>query len=155
MEEVMHLFRGKLNKLQLRSNNECYGPCPEPNDEVEQHLTIVDDGRVWFSRYCYDENYRQKLQEKRAFKVSAEAAKGILIRVAKYFSQTHVMEYITDVGSWDAVLTNTEGTVFKFGGPLVHDLEYEGCGLSRLIRENLRISDLYAFDGNPDYNDFL
>ena len=37
-EELKPLFEGQLKKLQLISNRICYGPCPESDDEVEQHV---------------------------------------------------------------------------------------------------------------------
>lgn len=43
------IFEGTPQKLWLISNNSCYGPHPQPNDEVEQHLSITADGRVFFS----------------------------------------------------------------------------------------------------------
>ena len=37
--------------MRIVSNNICYSPIPEPDEEVEQHLTINDEGRVWLSGY--------------------------------------------------------------------------------------------------------
>lgn len=45
------IFQGTLKKVRIVSNNICYGPMPEPDEEIEQHLTINDEGRVWFSGY--------------------------------------------------------------------------------------------------------
>lgn len=47
------IFQGTLKKIRIVSNNICYGPMPDPDDEVEQHLTINDEGRVWFSGYNF------------------------------------------------------------------------------------------------------
>ncbi|MEF9917474.1 MAG: hypothetical protein RR746_08990 [Lachnospiraceae bacterium] len=47
------IFEGIPKKMHIVSNNICYGPCPEPEDEVEQRLTVNTDGRVWFSAYAY------------------------------------------------------------------------------------------------------
>ena len=46
--ENLFIFQGTLKKIRIVSNNICYGPMPDPDDEVEQHLTINDEGRVWF-----------------------------------------------------------------------------------------------------------
>lgn len=62
--EPKPLFEGKLKMLQLTSNRICYVPCPEPDDEVEQHLTITANGRIWFSRYCFGENGKYRLLQK-------------------------------------------------------------------------------------------
>lgn len=40
------IFQGTLKKMRIVSNNICYGSMPEPDEEVEQHLTINDEGRV-------------------------------------------------------------------------------------------------------------
>ena len=51
------LFRGTLKKMCIVSNAICYGTPPEPEDEVEQHLTINSEGRVWFSDYAFGESF--------------------------------------------------------------------------------------------------
>ena len=72
-------FTGRLKKIQLISNNMGYWPEPEQGEELEQHLTITDKGRVWLSRYCYDrENNKLLLNEKESFKISAEAVSAIM-----------------------------------------------------------------------------
>lgn len=43
------IFQGTLKKICIVSNNICYRPMPKPDEEVEQHLTINNEGRVWFS----------------------------------------------------------------------------------------------------------
>ena len=45
-EENPFIFQGTLKKMRIILNNICYGPMPEPDEEVEQHLTINDEGRV-------------------------------------------------------------------------------------------------------------
>lgn len=41
----MKRFKGTSQKVRIVSNNICYGPSPEPDDEVEQHIIINADGR--------------------------------------------------------------------------------------------------------------
>ena len=48
------LFRGRVTRIKLISNNICFGPRPEEDDEVEQHITICSDGRVFFSGYSLE-----------------------------------------------------------------------------------------------------
>ncbi len=43
------IFKGIPKTIHIVSSNICYGPCPEPTDEVEQHLTISSEGQVKFS----------------------------------------------------------------------------------------------------------
>lgn len=47
------LFKGELRKIRLVSNRLGYGPCPEPDEEVEQHITLNAEGQVWFSSYVF------------------------------------------------------------------------------------------------------
>lgn len=42
-------------KVQIISDLLCYGPCPEPEDEIEQRITISATGRVWFTEYLFGE----------------------------------------------------------------------------------------------------
>ena len=49
------LFEGQIKDMKLISNHICFGPCPGPDDEVEQHLSLFADGRVFFSGYVYGE----------------------------------------------------------------------------------------------------
>lgn len=144
-------FEGTLRKIQLISSGICYGPCPEPGDEIEQHLTITADGRVWVSRYRFGvPGSEHELIEKSNFCISSEAVEKIMGAVTDYFGNEYDIEFVTDVGSWNLVLTNTEGKGYKMTGPLCHDLQTAFGGLSDLIRTNLNRNDLFAFDGNPD-----
>lgn len=47
------IFQGTLKKIRIVSNNVCYGSMPESDEEVEQHLTINNEGRVWFFGYNF------------------------------------------------------------------------------------------------------
>ena len=67
-----------------------------------------------------------------------------------YFSNEYDELFATDVGNWSMELTNTEGVVYKFGGALSAGFEVNGVNLSDLIRDALKMKDLYVFDGNPN-----
>lgn len=43
----------KEKSIQIKSNKIGFGPLPQPEDEVEQHLTITATGGVWLSRYSF------------------------------------------------------------------------------------------------------
>ena len=144
-------FSGQLMKIQLTSNNIGYGPCPDPEEEIEQRLTIAKDGRVWLSHYIYGEHESKlTLKEKEAFTISAEDACYIMSVVAAYFESDFEIPFVTDVGSWDLTLTNSEGMEYKVSGPLCHDLLVADGGLSNIIRSRLGRTDLFVFDDNPD-----
>lgn len=68
------IFRGTPTKISIVSKNTCYSSGPEPNDKVEQHLTINSAGGVWFSAYNFDEGKKTHiLSEKRTFIIKAPA----------------------------------------------------------------------------------
>lgn len=54
-EIPFELFEGQIRSMKLISNHICFGPPPEPEDEVEQHLSLLVDGRVFFSGYVFGE----------------------------------------------------------------------------------------------------
>lgn len=151
--ESPFIFQGKLKKVCIVSNNICYGPMPEPDDEVEQHITISDDGRVWFSGYNFGHTgERYEKARSKNFKIEKASADKLLTALAIYFGNEYDKIFVTDSGYWVMKLTNTEGTTYKFRGSLCADFDYEGTDLSDLVRDTVGMDDLYVFDGNnkPD-----
>lgn len=45
-------------------------------------------------------------------------------------------------------ITNEEGRTFEFAGPLCAKYEIDGMDLSDLLRDELGIENLFAFDGD-------
>lgn len=147
------IFQGTLKKMRIVSNNICYGPVPEPDDEVEQHLTINNEGRVWFSGYNFGhDSERYEKARSKNFKINKAAADKLLDAIATYFGNEYMEIFATDIGDWVMELTNTEGGIYKFRGSLCTDFDYEGTDLSDLVRDMVGMDDLYVFDGNskPD-----
>lgn len=136
--------------MRLVSNRIGYGPCPEPDEEVEQRLSIHSTGNVSLSRYLNGPGFGDKPIRKstKRFHISLENAINVLNRLKDYYSSYHEPTFVTDVGTWDLFLTNSEGTTFKYSGSL-----YAGEGsffsdISREIRGLLNMPDIYAFDGD-------
>lgn len=151
--EKPFVFQGTLKKMRIVSNGICYGPCPEPDDIVEQRITINSDGQVWYSGYAFGDGYgKYKKAETNNFKIKKETAQNAINKVSKYFSREYEEVFATDIGNWELELTNTEGKVYKFSGSLCAEFEIDGVDLSDLIRDSLDIDDLYVFDGRfkPD-----
>lgn len=145
MEELL-LFQGKLKKINIVSNNICYGPCPMPEDEVEQHLTIFSDGTVLLTRHSYNE----EIIEEASLCMDEENTKWVMESFEKSFAEGHDDCFVTDIGSWGVVLTNAEGRELSYSGAL---MEQEGSVVYRfsdMLREAIGRDDLFAFDGNPD-----
>lgn len=81
------IFQGKPHKIRIVSNNICYGPPPEPEDEVEQHITINAEGRVWFSAYSFGRGFGQYQKARnQIYKIDKAVADKVLNSVASYFS---------------------------------------------------------------------
>ena len=82
-------FSGKAKKIKIVSNCLGYGPCPQPDDEAEQHLTITADGRVYFSSYSYGDGRHYTKAKTRNFKIPCTSAIYVLKVVRDYFSAEH------------------------------------------------------------------
>ena len=68
------VFQGELQRFRLISNNLAFGIPPKPNEEVEQHITVCRDGRVWFSGYDYGMGNPYVRNRKMQFKIAPEKA---------------------------------------------------------------------------------
>lgn len=147
------IFEGIPKKIRIISNSIGYGPYPEPNDIVDQHITINSHGRVWFSAYAFGDGFGKydKAQTKN-YKIANDIAENVLNKVAIYFSNEYDEIFATDIGSWQMEISNTDGKIYKFRGSLCADFEVNGIDLSDSIRDALNMQDLYVFDGNnkPD-----
>lgn len=143
------IFQGKLKKMRIISNNICYGPMPKPDEEVEQHITINNEGNVWFSGYNFGhsgENYPKARSMN--FKIDKYATDEMFSCIEAYFSDEYTEIFATDIGNWEMELTNTDDVTYKFSGSLCSNFNYEGVDLSDLIRDTVGIDTLYVFDGN-------
>lgn len=72
--------KGVPQKVRIISNNVCYGPAPEADDEIEQHITLNADGRVWFSAYNFGAGFgeHEKARSK-IYKIDAEPITSIAV----------------------------------------------------------------------------
>lgn len=147
------IFQGTLKKMRIVSNNICYGTMPEPNDEVEQHITIDSEGHVWFSGYnfgCGGERY-EKARSKN-FKIEKASTDKLFRAIGTYFGNEYTEAFVTDIGNWMMELINTDDVTYKFTGSLCANFDYEDTDLSDFVRDTVSMDDLYVFDGNckPD-----
>lgn len=105
---------------------------------MEQHLTINDEGRVWFSGYNFGHNgERYEKACSKNFRIEKATTDRLLCAIAAYFGNEYDEIFATDIGNWEMELTNTEGTVYKFRGSLCADFDYEGIDLSDLVRDTV------------------
>lgn len=145
------VFFGNAKKVKIHSNNICFGYCPKKGDEVEQHLTITEDGRVWLTRYAINEDLNfadYKKTEQKQFRIDSEKAKLLLYKFTKYFRDEYEINFATDVGSFEMWIDDDEGKRAYFVGPLISEFEVDGYDLSQLVRDTLGDQSLFVFDDN-------
>ena len=146
-----YVFHGNVKKVKIHSNNMGYGFLPREGTEVEQHLTITDDGRVWLTRYAISEdlNFAKLTKtEQRQFKISSDKAKFLLDKYTKYFRDEYEISFATDVGSFEMQITDDKGKTAYFIGPLICEFEVDGYDLSQLTRDTVEDQTLFVFDNN-------
>ena len=146
-----YVFYGNVKRVKIHSNNMGYGFLPREGTEVEQHLTITDDGRVWLTHYAISEdlNFAKLTKtEQRQFKISADKAKFLLDKYTKYFRDEYEISFATDVGSFEMQITDDEGKTAYFIGPLICEFEVDGYDLSQLTRDTVEDQTLFVFDNN-------
>ena len=143
-------FRGELQKMRLVANNMGYGPLPPPDEEVELRLTITANGKVWLSRWCLHENMTYVLISREQFKVEPTHVNSIFSQIATYFAESETVGMATDVAVWELELTNLEGTLFRFAGPMLKGFSVELDAISDKLRLALGRISLFAFDGAPE-----
>ena len=141
-------FDGQLTRILIKSNNICYGPCPDPDEEVMQKLIIINDGRVWVERFVYGEGYPYEVKSRKRCDLSEDSIERIFRAVVDYINGDRPLEYVTDIGFWELYLNDRQGKTFKDSGSMYSDLYSKYGGLSEIIRAELNIPDLFVFDGN-------
>ena len=138
-----------LRKFTLISNNICYGPCPEPSDEIEQRLTVAASGRVWFTGYVFGEVPGKHPVGRKAYSnIDAASAQKLLDLLERYFSDEYLIPMATDVGSWELHLHSETVNVYR--GSLCEELVIGNIPLSCYMRSIIPIEGLFAFDGISD-----
>ena len=140
-----------ITKIQITSNNICYGPCSQPEDEIEQKLSIAKDGQVSIFRYAYGDGENKLISHER-LSIGRDKADIIFDAIIRRFYQDYEEVTATDVGSWEMTVSNDNGGTDTFFGPLVEtDHNYvEDENISDIIRESIGRNGLFVFDGNPD-----
>lgn len=147
-----------ITKIQLISNNICFGPSPQPEDEVEQKLSIELGGQVSLSKYAYGCGYgKNKLISYEQWSVEKDTVTAIFDAINRCFYVDYVPYMATDVGSWDIAIYDDKDNIDNFSGPLIGVISFNFVGetISNIIRKNLGRDDLFAFDGNPDRVDHM
>lgn len=141
-------FEGEVKKITLISNP-CYFMLPSDDDSLKtQKLTISSTGQVSFSStdFCFPPAKISR-GEWRKMTLKKSVASELLEKISDSFRSYDIATYITDVGDWELMITNTDGKKFKYSGPLFEDAFPNAEKVSKLIRETLIMDDLLCFDG--------
>lgn len=143
-----------VQSIQIVSNNICYGPMPEPTDEVEQHQTISSSGQVWFAA----RNFEQYDKGKRFFrKKQLNIGKWKAEFLLRMFEEIKEKPFVTDCGSFNLELRFKDGSKRVIYGSLIDDMDvplYGGkTSLTKLTRRYIPVYGLGVFNGSlsPDY----
>ena len=142
-------FQGVLQKIRLIANNMAYGPLPSPGEEVEQRLTMTREGKVWLSRYSFHDTMHNSLMTRKQFSVEKCCVESLFKQISTYFAENEFIGMATDVATWELELTNTEGTLFRFTGPMLRSFCPTLDAISDKLRAMLDRKNLFAFDGDP------
>lgn len=152
------LFRGKIKSLCLTTSPGSFMNRPETGDELGQTLTISSAGNVKLTREIAGRDWSSNLakdiiNEKQ--KISAEDTAKILNRIGKYFSAFHCPNVILDGGTWELILTNTEGEVFHFRESTCYNHRSALSRVSKFIRSVTGLEYLLGFDEDTQYGFLL
>lgn len=141
---------GEIKKIKIISNTMSYEYCLEPDDEIEQHITIESDGHIWFSAYIFEKRKDSRYKKSRMnnFKIKPFIAEEIISAVSSYFTNDSIQVFRKNTAVWSMEIINKEGKIYKLKGSICPDFENYGVEISNLIRSSLKMPDLYLFDGN-------
>ena len=138
-----------IKRIQLITNVICYGLPPEPDEEVEQRITINSSGDVWLCSYNYGEgDFNYELRNRTRKFIAKDEVNLLFERIQKYFDNQKDQLFITDVGGWTLNITYDDGDTIQYLGSIGQDIRIEGVELSKELRRLLKDKNLFAFDGN-------
>ena len=145
----------RLQKAQIISDLLCYGPCPEPEEAIEQRITISATGRVWFTEYLFGEIGCEKkpVGRKIQFSIGKEKAMAILSKLANYLEEEPMLSRCTDIGDGILIATDVSGDVQQMSCSLCGGVVVDEVDLTDFIREQISIEDLAVFGGGSEEED--
>ena len=148
----LRFFKGTLARISLTSSNQGFGPVPAPGTECEQRLFIKNDGKVTYNVYAYNQKQEKARARGQRFKLTPDKSHALMSAFTDYFSEGYQQQMVTDIGTWELILTNTDGQDFYFDGSVCCHLIGEQGDLSKILLNSLDRSELYAFDndGKPE-----
>ena len=135
---------GEIVKVELDTCMIVYGPEPEPDDETEQVLTLTGD-RLVLKRYLYGRIGNCRIYSLAKRQIPRETVDAVIGEIRSFFENyPEDLEMCTDCGDWTLRLYNSANEVFCFNGT---PSDKRLGRLSRNIRSELGIKELFLFDG--------
>lgn len=132
--------------VKIVSNNICFGPMPSPDDEVEQHLIISDDGKVIFTAYKYGNGYEEyDICREQRLVIDKSLALEILDLFLQYKNNGGINYFVTDIGLWEMIMTDTDNNTHHFDGSLCGGVMVGDIDLTKYLRERIPIDRLFVF----------
>ena len=139
----------KIKKFRIITNIIAYGLEPVPSDEVEQHLTVSENGRIWFNAYQYGNGNYLRSRSRQLY-IGTEAASDILHKVWSWATKDYRDRLVTDVGYWKVTLFESADFELNAYGNVVERPMVNGQSLSDILRRKIPIDNLFLFDGGVD-----
>lgn len=140
---------GYIQKIRLISNNIGRASSPQEGEEVEQHLVLYRNGKVFFSTYQFvDDKQAHHLRQKQWLQISQNIAETAFDSLLRFVVFIYNKETDPDIGSWTLELTNSDGMKFRFKGPLYPYPYSDYHGVSAFLRNLLGMNQLWIFEGN-------
>lgn len=139
-------IEGPLGRVDLTTNVLHDNSDPVADDEVAQNILILDDGRIWLTKFKYGETgfpYQISSKE-RELKVSKKSIRKLLSAFKKFCNSGEYSKTDTGNGTWQIFVSGDGGKEFKLNGSIGGSAASK---LSDLLRSVMNRSDLMALDG--------
>ncbi len=146
-----HGFKGEVKNFKLVSKRSDK-TIAEPDKEIEQHLSINQNGDVWISGYGYSEKVEYEELRTVYFTINPFAVEYLFYSMGKLFEDPQIFKITDDTEVWNLELLSDDGTIYNFKGPLCAELISEEMNFSDIMREILQLYDLYLFDGKAKFD---
>lgn len=139
---ALPFIKNMPRKISLYSNDCGFRPHTDLDEEIAQRLTITCDGRVYITRYNFDD----KIISKEYHKIKSDYAINWMCKLCSHLSVAVADDHFLDVGSWSLIITDSEKKKYHITGDLIDGYDKWLDSYSEEIRNILVIPDLYVFN---------
>lgn len=148
------VWKKRLQKVRIVSNLMCFGLCPNPEDPIEQRLTISASGCIWFTEYLYGKDGEHTIGRKKQFSIGKERTAAMLSLIADYIEQDPDIMLCTDIGSWELHVTYPDSSgATQISGSLCGGVCVGTTDLTEYIQDVIPIEGLKIFGQTLDDED--